>query len=412
MKYFLPSLFCIVSLAFFSKPVCSKDFIDLKDFPTWFKEAMAKEVEVKSTSKLNIDELKINEDVLGKLKLEEKAENFWYFTIDIGTASPVECYAFTSYDGAATSFHAIIEATLPGVEKLNNKKLSGRYNYSLETGVIGETPYLLLDTLYHLGEGNNKVAGLLKGYSAETKNTLQICIHNELGYRDTFRTVFTSFLSAFEKTNDDSSFFENIYQLKLNDMDVGYARETFIIDQDGDIETKQEMAMMVPVDANSVAHSDSLNLEWGNTDGALINAYTYTIENGAMTQEFSISNAEGEWSVSGQMQGKAVESKLEHKEWLLSTFGSYLAVANILSTEALEANYAMWMPDADPVSATSISVKELTENKDANVSVDMGPIKMDYLAETDGTFEFASLEQNGLPLKLIKLHAKGSPILD
>lgn len=403
-----------ISIALFSvalSPVASAvDLINLGDFPDWFKTSMVRETNVSETSEFELTALSAKGKVVGAVSLVEQEEGYWYYNINVGTASPVECYVFTSFDGPANSMNAIIKHNLQGAEALNNKKLSGQFNYAIDSGVSGATPYLHLDTLYMLGEGAEKVSGVIKAMSAQTAQSLQICTHNEIGYRATFKSVFESFVQAFATPHKDTTFFSPVYRITINGMPVGFGREVYDIDSDGDVEINEYSAYIIPVDASSVATSDSLSTSWSRADGSLINGQEYSIENGKLASEFSISFSEESWRVEGQLQGKPVSGKLEYTGWLLSGLGSYLETELLAQADKASERFYMWTPEADPLSALEVTLSKI-ESADANFKLDMGALVMEFQAKELGIFERGTLSRGPLKMELELIHLHGQPVL-
>ena len=386
--------------------------INLADFPDWFQQSMARETSVETSGKMVIERLNVDAQVKGKPVLQDSGStDVWYYTMDIGSDSPVECYAFLEFDGAANSLHAIVEHSLGGAEQINGKALSGRFTLGLDMGMVGDTPYLQLDTLYNLGEGGEKVAGVLKGLSGQTEQSLQICVHNEMGYQQAFFDVFSSFVQAFTANDQQPELYEATYRMTINGIPVGYSQEKHTIDQDGDIATVLRDAMITPVDQVAVSRSDSQTLEWSRPDGSLINAREYTIENGQLASQFAISSAEDAWQVTGQMQGKEVSATLEYNSWLLSSFGNYTETALLLASDAPSADYHIWLSDADPTSALPVTFTKIDELPDANLQFDLGPLTLKYLATENGSFEKGSIAQGGAVLILEKVYSKGQPVM-
>ena len=394
-----------------STSVLAKDFIPIETFPEWFKTAMSRSIDVTKESDFSLASVAAKGKVKGEISLVDESEGTWYYHIDIGTPTPVECYVFNEYDGPANSLHAIVDLSLNGAAELNGKTRSAQFNYAIDTGVIGNTPYLQLDTLYHLGEGEEKVAGMIKAYSAQTNDTLEICVHNELGYRDIFFDVFSSFVNSFNSEPADAPFFESVYEMRINDIPMGFAVEKYTKDADGDVMIESETALLVPVDANTVSRTDSADISWSRPDGSLINGSTYTIDNGVLSSEFEISVADDKWHVEGQIQGKAVSADLAYDGWLLSDFGSYLETADLIKSDAESAQFKMWTPDADPVSAISITLSKVTGNEDANMKIDMGPMVLDFYAEDNGIFKHGVMAQGPINIFMKSIYTQGVPSL-
>ncbi len=391
--------------------VSAVELVNLNDFPDWFQEAMARDTKVTNTSPIKIAEFQVDGSVLGQATEQDASDGTWYYTIDIGTDSPVECYAFNEFDGPANSLYSIVEYSLSGVETLNEKTLSGQFNYAIDVGVVDATPYLSLDTLYTLGEGDEKVSGLLKGLSAETDNSLQVCIHNEMGYQDGFVAVFKSFVRAFTEAQPSPEFYRSAYQILINDIPMGFTREKFIEDDEGDVEIEVGTALMIPVDETSIARSDSVAFSWSSPDGSLINASEYSIENSTMASSFDISYVEDAWQVKGELQGKPVEIELAHKDWLLSSYGSYLESVTILNSDIDSDSFYMWTADADPTAAIELVITEVADNPDGNIMIDMGPINMLMLSDKKGVISKGILKQAGLKMDMVLMHSHGNPTL-
>jgi hypothetical protein len=402
---------CLFASLLLMPTLSAKTLVELDDFPDWFKDGMKREQKVRKKSSLKIKELNVNQKVKGKLSPQDSGEDYWYFLLDIGTATPVECYVFLEFDGTATSFYSIIDLSLQGVAELNKKPLTAKYNYAIDSDVVHDTPYLRLDTLYNLGEGSEKVAGVLKGYAAQTEQSLQICIHNEIGYQKTFFGVFESFLSAIVANQKSPAFFAPIYQFMLNDIPIGYGREKYTTDADGDVNIQRDSAFMIPVDASSIARSDSVATEWSNPDGSLINANVYTLENGAMTSQFNIGYIENKWQVEGELQGKAIKSELTHDDWLISGFGSHIETAKLRKSAENSAEFNMWIPEADPTSALKLVISKVVDDSKANLKLDMGPITMQFLADKNGILKQGSMQQGGVNMNINLLSVKGEPKL-
>lgn len=398
-----------VPAALLSLNVSAANLVDSKVLPAWFQKSLQKDADVKTTGKLKIEALNVDATMKGKPEQQETEEGVWYYLIDVGGASPVECYAFTSFDGVANSLHSVVDFSLKGVEALNKKKLVNRFNYAIDVAVTGTTPYMRYDTLYMLGENDQKVIGMLKGASARTANTLEICLHNEAGYEKAFTGVFESFVQAFANANPSNTFFEPIYSMTINDIPVGFAQEMMSVDADGDVQSVTRTAMLMPVDASDVSRTDSEKTEWGRTDGSLINSYEYSVENGEIASEFTLQNIEGVWQVAGKIQGKEIKVNLNYDSWLLSDFGSYGQTAALLASEDNQIKANMWTSDTDPTAVTPVSLSKVADSEDANVELNMGPMSMRFLADKTGMFQNGSISQGGLTVKMKLISSHGTP---
>lgn len=401
----------IALLLILNSNVFAKSLVNIDDFPKWFKDSVNRSIEIDKTSKIEIKPFNVNSEILGDAKLISDEDGTWYYQVDIGTGSPVECYVFSEFDGTSNSLYSVVEYSLSGVETLNKKPLSEKFNYAIDGGVIENTPYILLDTLYTLGEGSEKVSGIIKAVSAETSDSLQMCLHNELGYEKAFFNVFESFVKAFLANEKKPGFFEIVYQMTLNNMPIGFAREKFTLDDEGDISIHQTSAMLIPVDATSISRSDAVSTSWSRADGSLINGTKYTIENGIIASNFSISFKDEKWHVAGELQGKAVTKTLEYDSWMQSDYGNYLDSKSMLESGVKTKAFHMWLPDADPTSAIKVVMTKLENDPTANLKFDMGPLILKSLFDKNGILKQGVVQQAALEMQMTSIFVKGQPAL-
>lgn len=391
--------------------VFAKDIQDITTFPKWFQDNMSREVAISGNSKLTLEEYELDVQVKGNFTLVENTEGTVTYHVDIGTGSPVECYIFSEYDGPANSLVSLLDYGLTGVEALNNKKLSAKYTYSLDSGVINKTPYMALDVLYNLGSGNAKVSGVLKGMSALTGDRLQVCMHNEIGYRESFATVFKSFVKGFAQHQQSQSFFDVSYQLSINDIPMGFILESYSEDADGDVQIKNTTSLIIPVDGSNVSRSDSVSNSWSYVNGSLINAHEYTVENGELSSNFQLAYQDDAWQVSGLLQGKEIKATLEYNEYLLSGYGSYVELEALRKSENASAQFKMWNSSGDPTSALTVTLSKIEDDPNANFEIDMSSLVMKFLADEDGIYQKGSINQGPISMHLDLMHSNGKPIL-
>lgn len=307
--------------------------------------------------------------------------------------------------------YAIVESSVTNIEVLNKKPLSQKLNYAVGSGMSGSTPYLVFDTLYLLGEGEEKVTGVLKGLSAETDQSLKLCIHNEVGYRKTFLKVFESFLSAFTDNTEELGFYDAVYQVTFNDYPVGYAYEKYSVDADGDILAKSGAALLVPVDASSISRSDEKITSWSRPDGSLINKTIHSITNSKLESSFALEPKDDKWFVKGELQGKEVNEELNYKDWLLSEYGMNLSVLNLKKSDEQSAEYYIWEPEVDPVNATKLVISKIEGELDANIKINNGPMLFESLIDENGIFRSGSMELGPVKMQLESVYSRGKPVL-
>lgn len=407
-KVFLSALLCLTV----TNMATAKDFIGHQQLPAWFNKAVKREASLGEKSDVELAAFPLEGTIPGRWSEVQKIDEYWYYTIDIGTATPIECWAFKDYDGPANSLVNMMKYAINNIAQQQGKALSSQYTYSLDMTTLEDTLVMEYQVLYNLGEDGDTLSGLIKGMSAESANGLQVCMHNEVGYRKTLKKVFTSFVTAADQSDSPQPFFHSINSVVMNGELVGLASEKFIKDTEGDVEMRETLSMILPVDANNVAATDTVTLSWSTADGALINAYQYTIENSEMAATFSLSAAEGQWSVEGEIQGKSVNADLEYEGEIVSSFGTYLMGQSLSTTaDVNEATFKIWTADTDPTSTTTMVMKKRgEENGFQQFQLDMEGLAIEYSMDDRFIMQSAVMQLGPVTMKMAPLFVSGAPI--
>ena len=390
--------------------VQSQNATDTNSMPDWFRDALSREANTNSSARLVIPELNVSDEVLGNFELEQQDDGFWYYVSEVEDSSPIECYLYTDFDGAANTLYSVIDYELEYVGETYEQEVTDRKNFGLDVGIVGRTPYITLDTLFNVESDGEKVAGLVKAIVSQTEKSLQVCIHNAVGFEDTFHLRAKSLISAVAKGENSDVFFEPVYKLAMNGVPVGFARESYSFDEEGDVFLERVQSLVVPVGESSLSRTDTSAIEWSFADGALINANTYSVVNGEVESNFSLLvDDNDDWVVEGQLQGKEIKETLAHDDWILSSYGSYLSTQSLLESDRSSLEFNMWIEDADPGAVTPVTFKKLDENTTANVGITMGPITVDYFADEDGIIQHGLSSQANISVALDIMSVHGTP---
>lgn len=374
---FVLLVFCHTALA--------KDLISAEQLPAWFAESLQDEKNVPLRSYLKIRDLGISKKVIGELEIVPVGDSAWNFVNDIGTESPLDCYVLTEFDGPATSLYNMVDYGLQDAAEFNDKPLTGMRTFSVDHAVLADTAVHSLDTLYNLGEGEEMVTGVLKAKSAQVGDNLLICMHNEIGFRDTFTTVFTSLIDALKTGITREPFFEIIMTLEMNQEQIGFSREAFYIDADGDIEKQGVVSALAPKGPVAVLRSDTVSQSWSYTDGSLINASQYSVGNGAVAYMLFLEMTEEGWHLSGDYQGKEVDRNLKHEDTILSDYGSHLASLAMTEKRMENRTYKMWAVDRNANGLVDVIARNYT-----------GPDNFDYVLDVNGHRAFFHVDDAGI----------------
>lgn len=405
------SVACLLTALLSTAPATAKDYITSEQLPDWFSKSLVKEAKDLPRTRLSLPAFPINATGLGTWSEAQSEDNYWYFTVDIGSESPVECWAFQEYDGLANSLVNMMKYAVNNVSTNLKKTLESQYNFSLDVSNLGDVPVFSYDILYNLGETDERVSGLMKGMSAESANGLQVCLHNEIGYRETFKDVFTSFVNAVDRSANVKPFFFAINGMKMQGELVGIVSEKFSIDADGDVEIVEATSLILPVDANTVSSTDSLARSWSRIDGTLINTYEYTVENGEVMSSMGLSRTEGTWVIEGEIQGKKVNSELSYDDVFTSNFGAYLETQKLANSDQDSLSYNTWSLEGDPTQPTpTVMYKKSQKNGLLELVAEIESFKIEYTVDEDFIMQRAKVEMGPIDYGVMPMYVSGKPI--
>lgn len=321
------------------------------DWPDWLKQEMKKEANVADTSPFSLAEAGVSGKISGVIDdAPIKDDNSWYFSAKLGAAGIVECWLFTEERDPA-SLTTNLGRYVIDVSNSESEQSPSKQVYGLDAGHIDGNPYFAVDWLYSVGAPPNARIGLSKLRTALVDGYTVACSHNRLGYRETFNDVFQRLVaSLIVKNSAIAPYYEEIYITSIAGRNVGFSRETYTLDGDGDTRIVSVESMLVPVDASSLITSDTWRTSYSTPSGEMINGYVASVENGQLVRDIALNSKDGEWHVSGSLMDKPIEGTISSEQVPLSSLGFNLALQGLIQDSSRNKfDYYSWIPSADPV---------------------------------------------------------------
>lgn len=394
-----------------STSTIAADLVDISDYPKWFKKDYKRDVKISKRKKsLVIEELGVDAKVFGKPVLASSEEGFWYFTYSIKKSDiPIECYIYTSFDGTANALQNLLDFVINNTASSYELPLTGTRILAIENGFVDTTPYLSSIVQYNLSKDTKSLSGTVKIMSARTGDTLQICIHNDIGFRKAFKKIGESFIGAIASAQQKPAFFRTAFEFVINGQSAGFAEEYMQIDADGDVFYRSLSSMMMAVDESTFAMSDTVLDVYSRPDGSLINLYEYTVDNDVLSSKYDLRARDNKWVLSGELQGKPLNATLGHDSEITSPWGSYVNTKALMANADKQTNFTMWMSDVDPTTVIDVNLEKITDNKNANVKMSMGPLSALMLVEESGISKAGKIEMGPVSIDLNLMFVEGVP---
>ena len=379
-------------------------------WPDWLADAMAQESLMLRARKVELGDGVINTRLAGKAAADpQETPDGWYVTRDIGTATPLECWAFTTVVDPATMANNIAEQSMLASEQVNGP-LGDRSLYSVDAGAYDGAPFVALEWFYSVGEPPNKLVGLAKVRVAIKDGYSFACAHNYLGYRQTFALAFEQFVrEAKFDSGEASPYYAEIVVQRIGEQVVGVSRSSFTIDVEGDTQIQMMETSMMPVDGSTLSVSDTWYASWSTPDGELINQRAVKSENGELMMNLSLDPLDdGNWSVSGTLQGKAIEHELDGSEAPMSELGQMLAVQRLMADQSRKsASISVWVPAADPTQFLQAEVALDPKSADGRGRLTIGPLSIAAQFDQSGSLMTGALQAGAAEIILDRIWVSG-----
>ena len=377
------------------------------NWPDWLKQAMAKESPGLDQQAVRLGDGYLSSRLRGKALGEAaEIEDGWYLTSDIGAGVPLECWIFRSTVDSAALVTNIANMSIGATEEANGPEQS-RNVYFLDMGEVAGSPYIALEWLFTAGESPDTVVGLTKVRVAQKGDSTIACGHNAVGHRETFSGAFEELVSAAEiPSNGPGPDYEEIHVHRLGGQAVGISHSTFTMDAENDTAIHRAETMLFPVDSSTLSTSDSWTTAWSNPDGGLINQVVATVENGDVTVSLELSpNEAGDWSVSGQFQGKELNGEISGDVVPISEVGQMRAVTALFDDDERDSvTLKAWLPEADPLSFVDGTV---SVGEGGAGAIELGPVRIDAEFDRSGSVRRGEMDIGGINVVIDRVWRRG-----
>jgi hypothetical protein len=383
--------------------------------PKWLTEARAREGRLIEAIDIRSPDGLLTARVPAKLAAPiQKDDDEYVLQFDVGTDTPVNCEVLLNGFDSASLLRASSELTLKEVEKAQGKiEQSGLEG--LDAGVYGPNPYLAASWLYRVAAKDGARLGAIKQVAVDMHAHGVYCAHIDLGYVQTFRTIVRSLAETLQlKGSPALPRYLDISTVKLGPTPVGFAVTDVMEDEDGDSRARQHTSLLMPGAGGTVNAVESVQVEWSEPKGSLLNAALVSMRNGETEDDLKLAlNDDSKWHASGTFQGKQLEAVVGD-----AAPASTLAVTRkrrevMAGKDAVgfESTQRVWT-SLDPTRLVEMRFKITGRAAQGAYSAQegIGPVTMEYVLDpTTGTASSATLPIGPQVLHLERVYVQGVP---
>jgi hypothetical protein len=384
--------------------------------PDWLVAARAREGQLRPSKKVKSTDgffhAQVPAKVVGKIVPDDET---YLLRLDVQAGTPVECVVLRHAQDLASFLVGTSNSAYEMIEPPRGK-VAAKAVERVDAGAIGASPFLAVDWTHRIeAEGQEPAVGALKQIAASKDGHTVYCVHNEVGYSQTFRKLAEALVSSitFDDTPKTRPYRSEVSTLTLQGMRVAVDEVTYTKDKDGDTQIQHTSAMLLPVGGETLSASDELMIQWVRPDGSLINALQIESDNGQIATQLKLDpRDDGSWSVSGTFKSKpltvevppgAPSTMLSDVIQLRSKMTQQNPVGSVMKVET-------WLPGVDPSKLLAQELKILRAIDDDRfvAKLEMGGIVADIVVDRSGNTLAGKLTMGPMKMEIEQVFADGA----
>ena len=255
---------------------------------------------------------------------DQKDRKRYQVSIDIGTGSNVICNVSPQANDIANSARKYLELIKKN-NPINKVQIS-----KINSLVIGKTPLLELNLFLTVEKDGKKTGSFLKTVYTNIGNNYISCYHDQIGYKETFKSVVKKIVTSFSSSNERSYDYVDIQIATLKKNNIGYILKRMI--KEGDKRTSFVYSTILKPGANKDADLfaiDTIVKEVSHPKkGHIISGKYITVVNSRLINNVDLTLKKKNYSVSGKYHRRMITANLKNRPLILSTYAISKNVSN------------------------------------------------------------------------------------
>ena len=381
----------------------------LESWPDWVKDAMKKEVRRPKFRTIEAPDGSFQSKIPGKHNTPEAFEGGWYFSSDIKAESPFECYIWNQSMDLATLTSYMADTAIENLAEIHGT-VAERTVFHTDAGEVAGAPYLALEWLYVVQGEAQSLAAFTKVRAAVKGDTAFACVHNYLGYRETFAQAFTEFVSnAVYEDTSEVPYYEEITRVEMGGLGTGIAHTSFTVNEDDSITARTVEASITAVDRSTIVTNESYTITFTQLDGALINAHNIGVENGEVTSQLSLKRGENDvWVSGGTLQGKEISTEIDGTLTPASELEQIAIAKDLFASDEMSASTLVWAGEIDPTRFIETTITRDDAEVARQAIMTLGPLTLTGRFDEDGNMRDADMTVGPVSIEMRRLWSRGS----
>lgn len=343
----------------------------------------------------------------------EQGVEFYYSAVDIGSVAPLECSFYKTDINPASSLKRLSNSVL------GNKDLLGEVTKKeiafIDAGVMNGTPFLQLDTSYITKKDGAEMVGYFKTMVAIKGRDSIVCWHNDLGFKQTFRTKTSQIVSSYAFKHPDAAYFNPRYSevivYKIMERPIGFSY-SLVLDANNNSKVwiNRSSILALTTNLSEISSVDDSQVEVSGSNG-MLTLGKYTSENDLQVgHAIDVTSQNGTvYHVKGLFKGKDITTFMKTPGLTSNYQLTKMAGDNFFKNKKKAFKATGYVPSLSPVKPVDINYKLKEMKKDsAWIDVKIGEINNQLEIKENGTSESVTIPIGPVKIEGTRIYEKGS----
>jgi len=326
--------------------------------------------------------------------------------IPVASGSSIRCQVHPESIDAAGTMYGVIKESAARVE----------YRRVAPAGVklIGDSPAAFLEALYVTDVPGGKAAGGLKLAIHARPGRSLFCLHDELGYRQTFQQVASAFFNSFRAAKEapDPATYTEVSVIKLDDLPVGFhVMRLLPSEKPGERECDDRSSSFIPTSATDLMFEDSFNITRYNAKGQIAEDTFVEANQGELNLQLKLTRGnDGKYSYEGTVSGKKLNGALATPKGLTSLQQTAATLRKKLKGGgAFQDVVDEYHPSIDPTAVVPVTYAHAKGAPPRQVTMKLGERVITTEVDDDGMRKSGGFELGKHKLTFDRLRVAGRP---
>jgi hypothetical protein len=308
----------------------------------------------------------------------ERKEQGVTVTVDLGWESPVQCFVYDHVIDAGSAANTMLRAAAKDV------KFKALSPYFVDHQALD--PVLAIRGVYHVEREGTLLAGDFKLMVMPRPELPMLCWHDAPGYAKSFARVTSEFAKSFQfKSTQPKPMRGELWIVKLDDLPIGFSRDTTYSMEDGNVRRVSLAARFLPTGPGEMSFDDDVEVITSDKEGSLVTGKYFSTENGETGLTIDIERTKAGYNYVGTIQNKEVKGSFKSKQALKARYASEKKFKT-LAAEGKKAKFEQleYVPSIDAAGGSKVLYEVTPADGELAIVSSMGQRSMTMRANGRG----------------------------